>query len=66
MRRHPYLRIIPSTMSLLKETEIIFYKMPGLFLNINRGITLSQKMMVLATPRLKRIYDILSVYNNRK
>ena len=52
-------------MSLLKETEIIFYKMPELFLNINRGITLSQKM-VLATPRLKRIYDILSVYNNRK
>lgn len=53
-------------MSLLKETEITFYKMPRLFLNINRGITLSQKMMVLATPRLKRIYDILSVYNNRK
>ena len=65
MRRHPYLRIIPSTMSLLKETEIIFYKMPELFLNINRGITLSQKMMVLATTRLKRIYDILSVHNNR-
>ena len=66
MRRHPYLRIIPSTMSLLKETEIIFYKMPELFLNINRGITLSQKMMVLATTRLNRIYDILSVHNNRK
>ena len=53
-------------MSLLKETEIIFYKMPELFLNINRGITLSQKMMVLATTRLNRIYDILSVHNNRK